>query len=94
MTELLSQVEKYINSEETLKFVAGIKVLELNFVKEASSKRKYKEPKSDKSDKRPCYDGDESRESRPPLLKYNNYTPMNTTRINILMEIYDKPYMK
>lgn len=77
----------YINSKETLNFTVGIEVPEPNSVKESSSKRKDDKPRFDRNDKRPRYD-------RHPPLKYNNYTPPNTTRTNFLMEIPEKPYVK
>lgn len=52
MTELLSRAVKYINYEETLKFVVGIKMLKLNPIEGSSSKRKTDEPRSERSDKK------------------------------------------
>lgn len=56
MADLLSRVQKYINSGETLKFAAKIEMPELNLVKKSSLKRKDDNQRSDKNDKRPRYD--------------------------------------
>lgn len=50
-----------------------------------SIKKRYEQDRSDKFDKR---------KSKLPLLKHNNYTFMNTTCANILMEIQDKNSVK
>lgn len=52
MIDLLSRVEKYINSEETMKFATTIEVLELNLVEESPSNRKDDEYKFERNDKR------------------------------------------
>lgn len=51
MADLLSKVEKYINSEEILKFAVGIEVPELKPVKESSLKRKEDEHRFERSDR-------------------------------------------
>lgn len=79
IVELLSRVEKYMNSKETLKFAPRIEVPELNRIKEHSLKRKYNKPRFEKSNKTLRYGSRESQESRPLPLKYHNYTPLNAT---------------
>lgn len=84
MTDLLTCVEKYINSEKILKFTARIAVPRDEHEQDRFMKRWYEE---DRYDKRPRSD---RRESKPPPLRYNNYIPLNTARTNILIEICDR----
>lgn len=73
---LLCRVVKYINSEETLKFVVGIEVPVHELESNKNMKQKDDDDKSYQNGKRSRF---EQRESKLLLLKYNNYTPLNTT---------------
>lgn len=84
---MLTRVEKYINFEEILKFTVGIKMSRVKREPDRSMKRSYEEDKFDKPNKRQRLN---QRESKLPPLKCNNYTSLNTTHTNILMEIRDK----
>lgn len=56
MIDLLNKVEKYINSEENLKFAARIEVLRIDHGQDKFAKRKYDEDKFTRFDKRPKSD--------------------------------------
>lgn len=90
MTDLLTQVENYINSEKTLKFAIRIEVSKFEQKHNRFEKEKYEEhiyENFDKSDKRPRW---EKKEYKLSLFKYNNYTPLNFTHTNILIEIRNR----
>lgn len=80
MAELLSRVEKYINSKETVKFEVPVNEREPN----RAMKRKDKEENFNNHNKRLRF---EWRESKLPPLNCNNYTPLNTAWTNIHIEI-------
>lgn len=70
-----------------MKFVIGIEVPEVDLVTELMLKRNDDKQRSKRSDKRPRHDKRDSSKSKLPLVKCNIYTPLNTARINNLMEI-------
>lgn len=71
-----------------MKFTVGIDVL----VNEAGPDLPKKQKENDKLEKKKKlrFDKREPTESKLSPLKYNNYTPLNTTCTNILIEIYNK----
>lgn len=75
MTNLLSKVEKYINSEESLKFAASVKVPMHEPNSNKSIKQENDDDKLDWNNKRPQF---VRKESKLPPLKYSNYTSLNT----------------
>lgn len=87
MIDLLTQVEKYIHSKETLKFVISMEMPGVDREQDKSMKKKYKEDKSNKFYKRLRLD---RRESKLLPLRYNNCTPLNTACTNIFIEIQDR----
>lgn len=70
-----------------LKFVTGINVPMIEPDLNQSTKRKEDDDMSKRNEKKSQF---EWKESKLPPLKYNNYTPLNTTHINILIEFCNK----
>lgn len=56
MTTLLNKVEKYINSDETLRFAVGIEMPKVEPIAEPFMKRKNDEERLERNDKKPQND--------------------------------------
>ncbi|KAJ0963351.1 hypothetical protein J5N97_028473 [Dioscorea zingiberensis] len=107
LSELMSRSQQYIALEE---FKAGRKEEALQrareFWKEESRQNDYRDPrrgeqrtkrKPDRAlDKPPCSGDHKPQEPRRPrpLPRYNNYTPLNTSREKILLQIQSKKILK